>query len=686
MSIGGSSPAQTIRVYVSTTGSENGDGTSENPYNTLRQARDHLRVVRSGSPIRDTAFVIVAGGTYALTEPFLLEPQDGGKPGTPVIYMAARGATPIFDGGHKINGFKVLENGWWQVDVPQVDYWGWTFEQLYVNGRRADRARSPNTGYYRMGSVAENIWKRGVGRAPERAEQVVGIDPDLAHNLSMVPEDAFSRIQMTVFHKWDMTRRTLDALDADSNTIITSGQGMKPWNQWVPGQRFILEQYAAALDTLGEWFLSQNGRLTYIPLPGETPENSMVMAPVLEKFIIIRGDLDHNNPVEHLYFKGLRFQHAAYRMPPEGFEPNQAAANIDAVIQVDGARSVHFEDCEVFHTGRYGVWFRQGCSHCSVSHCYLRDLGAGGIRIGETVIREDEMAQTHHIRIHNNIIQGGGYIFPPAVGIWIGHSGYNEVTHNDIGDLRYTGISVGWRWGYEFSPARDNKVMFNHIHHIGWGILSDMAGVYTLGPSEGTEVSCNHVHHVYAYSYGGWGLYTDEGSSRITMENNLVHDTKTGGFHQHYGRENIIRNNIFAFGKLYQLQCTRVEDHLSFIFTNNIVLFSEGMLFQGPWTAINAELKNNCYWKWPAGSEITFLDTNFSAWKDLGLDQGSIIEDPAFADPGLRDFSFTRSSAYKKINFEPFEAAAYGIYGDSEWIRKAELHPDLVKRFQELME
>jgi hypothetical protein len=161
---------------------------------------------------------------------------------------------------------------------------------------------------------------------------------------------------------------------------------------------------------------------------------------------------------------------------------------------------------------------------------------------------------------------------------------------------------------------------------------------------------------VDSFGYGGWGIYPDEGSTDILIEDNVVFRTKSAPFHQHYGRENVIRNNIWAFGREAQIMRSRAEDHLSFTFERNIVLWTEGPLLGSNWSGANFKLDNNLYWN-SAGQPVTFAGIDFDAWKKSGQDTHSLIADPGFVDPADGDFRLRSGSPAEKVGFVPIDPA-----------------------------
>jgi hypothetical protein len=196
-----------------------------------------------------------------------------------------------------------------------------------------------------------------------------------------------------------------------------------------------------------------------------------------------------------------------------------------------------------------------------------------------------------------------------------------------------------------------------------------MGGIYCLGDSPGTVVRNNLVHDVYDYRTGSLAIYTDEGSTGILIENNIGYGTTYANFHQHYGRENIVRNNIWALGQDYQLSRARQEEHLSFTFERNIVYFDNGKLLKGGWTNDRFVMDRNLYWdaSQPEG-DIMFGDATFAQWQARGHDRNSRIADPRFVDAARFDFRLQPDSPALQLGFVPIDTSRIGLYGEPDWV------------------
>jgi parallel beta-helix repeat protein len=187
-----------------------------------------------------------------------------------------------------------------------------------------------------------------------------------------------------------------------------------------------------------------------------------------------------------------------------------------------------------------------------------------------------------------------------------------------------------------------------------------MGGIYTLGPQPGTVVRNNLFHDVTSYDYGGWGLYTDEGSTGIVLENNVVYRCKSAGFHQHYGRDNVVRNNLLAFNREHSVMRTRAEPHRSFWFTNNVVIADSGTLLGSNWsgTTDNFSSDGNLWFDTRNGAEAAkyqFAGKPWSDWQARGQDVKSQIADPLLVDPihpekGLRPGSPAFALGFRQID------------------------------------
>lgn len=641
---------------------------SDGPLATLQAARDAIRRLKAQGPPAKAIRVLLRGGTYRISEPIVFGPEDSGTALAPITYAAFPGEKPVISGGVPITGWTRQGDGpLWKTVVPEVKEGKWYFRQLFVNGRRAVPARLPNLPDTFRAAGPGVDYKHG-DAARRDAEAKLSL---VYQNEDLKPWANLDDAVVVVYHSWTTSRHVIKALDTSKKRVEFTAPSGWPMGWWEKNQRYYVEFVREGLDAPGEWYLDRKtGELFYYPRPDEDMTKAEAIAPRPEELVRLEGDPAAGKGVEHLRFEGLAFQHTDWVMPKAEMVDGQANAGLKtAAVFARGARHCHFERCEIAHTGGYALWFAQGSKDNRAAQCHLYDLGGGGVRLGEMALPNDPELQAERNEVYNSFLHDGGNVFHAAVGVWIGRSSHNKVHHNEICDFFYTGVSVGWSWGYAPTSAHHNLIEYNHIHHLGWGQLSDMGGIYTLGISPGTQLRYNLIHDVLAYSYGGWGLYTDEGSTGILMENNIVYRVKDGCFHQHYGRENVVRNNILAFSAtLGQIRRSRQEDHISFTVERNIIVGNGVPMLGGNWSNKQYQLDYNCYWDTSGRPPVFPGNVDLKKWQEQGQDAHSLVADPKFADPQKSDFRLAPDSPALALGFKPIDASTIGLVGPAEWV------------------
>jgi hypothetical protein len=664
-----------ICFFVATNGNDAWSGTvpvpntnhTDGPFATISRGLLAISDARQKPQVsKSSATIFLRAGTYYLASPVILTPAD-----SDLRLTGYHNEKPVLSGGKQIIGWEeVTLDGrkLWSANLNEARQGKWPFRELWVNGQRAVRARHPNKGYFKVAALPDKAadWTQGHVRFTFR-------EGDLK-NFSTI-----TNAEVVVMSRWVESRLPVTAID-DTQRIVTFGK--RTVFELSEGDPYYIEGTLEHLDSPGEWYLdSTAGKVYYLPRAGEQRQKLDVIAPVLTQILRIEGHPEEMKFLERVTFQGLRFSHSEWYFPvagqtasnppkpePGGF--SQAAIGVPGAVWGEGVRDCTFENCTFSNLGNYAFEFGRGCQSNRIRSCEFSSLGAGGLKIGETGFRDKPAEQTRANEISDCHIHDGGKMFHSAIGVWIGQSPENRISHNSIHDFYYTGISIGWTWGYGRAFASSNLVEFNHVHHIGirsdgdGPILSDMGGIYTLGKQPGTRIVNNLWHDIAAAKYGGWGIYFDEGSSGILAQSNVVYRTTHGGFHQHYGETNLLWNNIFAFGRDQQVQRSRVEPHLSFSFETNIVFFDRGVLLGSEWADDKFKMDWNTYFDSRENGKtdsFRFGKATSQQWHEHGHDRNSLIANPLFVAADKNNFQLQPNSPALKLGFRPIDLNQVGI-------------------------
>lgn len=653
-------------LFVAPNGNDMNPGTKELPFATLVKARDAIRAAKKKGDSRPFT-VELCSGIYPLAETLSLTPEDSGTKEAPVLWRSAPGEHAVISGGQEVEGFQETRmNGVrrWTVEIPGVKSGKFSFRQLFVsaNGQSLERRYRPHIGMKRVDGLTYSPKRKGAmsHRAAQRDFYFAPGDFKQWENLTDV--------EVVVLHVWSSSRLFVQKVDTKKNIVTFTGMPTFAVNQGGL-QPYFIENVKEELDEPGEWYLDRStGLLTYLPLEGESLSNTRVVIPRLAQLIRFAGDYQSDCFVSNIAFNDIEFSLTETQLPRKGYGGSQGNPDLPASIEMSGAKNCRFMRCTLSHLGNYGIGIGMGSHENSVVGCRFFDLGGGGVKIGD--IRMKPTASFPVVptgnRIENCAISDCGVMYYSANAVWCGIVRDTIIRNNRIWNLPYSGIAVGWSWNDKPTACGGNQIVNNHISHV-LNLIADGASIYTLGRQPGTVIRGNvlrdNIKSPFAKQYWQLGLYLDEGSAEILVENNFVYHVGTHGFNMNGGADNVIRNNIL--GPVYGNDAPYIRSYKrpyskANLFTQNIMYFDGSNMTDADWSTSLFNCSSNIYWNFK-GQPFHFMKKSFKEWQAGGQDEGSLNTDPLFENPEQGDFRLKPESPAFALGFKPFDFSAAGL-------------------------
>lgn len=564
--------------YVSPTGNDSNDGSFSAPFKSLSRAQKAVREV-NGSMSGDVV-VCLRGGTYQLTNTLMLDNSDGGRDGYYVRYRNYPGETPLVTGGMPIENWTLYdekENIWAATDVEA------RFRQIYVNGKKAVRARYPNLkddgghDFFRLAKVDTS------GKGFEVYSDQIGnwnhLDKVEMH-LMIAWAESILRLNM-VTNKGNVSK--IEVQEPEHTMIWRRKYPMlgTAFMSNPPRQQcFYFENAYEFIDKEGEWYLDEyDNTLYYKAHEGEDMNKSLVVAPRLESLVSIKGE-STSSKVGYISFEGITFAHTNFTLPSEkGYMDLQAGLyHLDVLderpweplssnkfllkrpasgFNVENAHHIRVENNVFAQMAMTGLDFISGTNDDMIQGNVFTDLGAAGIMIGK--FSESDDTEIHipynpsdkaeictHDTIMNNYIHHVTTESQGSVGIGAGYPRDIVIEHNELAYMNYSGISVGFGWTKEPTAMNNNHINWNRIHHVSQ-LLADCGPIYTLSnQGEGGEIKNNYISDISASSFADYWvlpIYLDEGSSGFEVANNVYDRAPDGNAANAAGYNNCHDNN-----------------------------------------------------------------------------------------------------------------------------------------------